>query len=247
MLGHQILHAYLDTGSDVVWLPCARFLCILCEDKALPPFHPFGPSSSLSAVPCNSIAWSTAHSSASCSDLCAIGGCHLENLEMGPCRLPCPPFFCAYADGSLIARLVCSHLPLPGFHLRNFTFGCAHSALAEPVGVAGFGRGLSTRPFSYGLVPHQRAGAVLVREGNNWMTSVPKLALVFRGNTAWIYQRRATSSASGEEGPRPTFQIVRPLGAPLLWCGPRKGKTATRKSVTQSARGGAGQFPAAER
>lgn len=51
--------------------------------------------------------------------------------------------------------------------LPNFTFGCAHTALAEPVGVAGFGRGLLSLPaqlasfspqlgnqFSYCLVSH---------------------------------------------------------------------------------------------
>nr|VVV78940.1 unnamed protein product [Nymphaea colorata] len=86
---------------------------------------------------------------------------------MGSCRLPCPPFYYAYADGSLSAHLVTSHFRLPGFHLRNFNFGCAHSALAEPVGVAGFGRGvlsvptqLSTRPFSCCLVPHRFSSSV---------------------------------------------------------------------------------------
>ncbi|CAN1185905.1 Probable aspartyl protease At4g16563 [Linum perenne] len=51
--------------------------------------------------------------------------------------------------------------------MENFTFGCAHTALAEPVGVAGFGRGILSLPaqlvagsprlanqFSYCLVSH---------------------------------------------------------------------------------------------
>lgn len=51
--------------------------------------------------------------------------------------------------------------------LKNFTFGCAHTALAEPTGVAGFGRGMLSLPgqlatlspqlgnrFSYCLVSH---------------------------------------------------------------------------------------------
>lgn len=55
----------------------------------------------------------------------------------------------------------------PSLVLHNFTFGCAHSALGEPIGVAGFGRGLLSLPaqlssfspqlgnrFSYCLVSH---------------------------------------------------------------------------------------------
>lgn len=84
----------------------------------------------------------------------------------------CPPFYYAYADGSLIARLYKDTLSVPNsvqpsLLLPNFTFGCAHTALGEPIGVAGFGRGLLSLPaqlssfspqlgnqFSYCLVSH---------------------------------------------------------------------------------------------
>ncbi|XP_031482578.1 probable aspartyl protease At4g16563 [Nymphaea colorata] len=160
----QTVQVYLDTGSDVVWMPCARFECILCEDKPRSPSPPLIPTASLSDIPCASPACSTAHSSAHSSDLCAIAGCSLDDLETSSCQKPCPPFYYAYADGSLIARLVSSrlHLQGAGIHFQNFTFGCAHSTLAEPVGVAGFGRGalsfpgqIAARRFSYCLVPHR--------------------------------------------------------------------------------------------
>ncbi|KAK9103038.1 hypothetical protein Sjap_020292 [Stephania japonica] len=108
------------------------------------------------------------------SDLCASARCPLESIELSECSpssFPCPSFYYAYADGSFVANLY-SHnvsIPLssPHLHLRNFTFGCAHTALGEPTGVAGFGRGLLSLPaqlsrlspqlpnrFSYCLVSH---------------------------------------------------------------------------------------------
>lgn len=98
--------------------------------------------------------------------------CPLEDIETSDCkRYSCPPFYYAYGDGSLIARLYSDDLSLslssPSLVLNDFKFGCAHSALGEPIGVAGFGRGAlslpaqlaSTSPqignhFSYCLVSH---------------------------------------------------------------------------------------------
>ncbi|GLT78396.1 hypothetical protein SLA2020_499330 [Shorea laevis] len=159
---------YLDTGSDLVWLPCAPFECILCEDK--PPLSPpLNLSSSASPVHCQSSTCSAAHSFQSTSDLCAIARCPLDDIETSDCRsFSCPPFYYAYGDGSLIARLFRDSLTLPNsLTIHNFTFGCAHTTLAEPVGVAGFGRGVLSLPaqlasvspqlgsrFSYCLVAH---------------------------------------------------------------------------------------------
>lgn len=99
--------------------------------------------------------------------------CPLESIEISDCSsFPCPPFYYAYADGSLIAQLHKHSLSIPtsspsSLVLKNFTFGCAHTALGEPIGVAGFGRGLLSLPaqlatfspqlgnhFSYCLVSH---------------------------------------------------------------------------------------------
>ncbi|KAL9249895.1 putative aspartyl protease [Drosera capensis] len=170
----QTLSVYMDTGSDLVWFPCSPFQCILCDGK----YPPGAAAATLNVsastrVPCQSRACSATHSTDSSSDLCAIAGCPLDSIEMSDCfRFSCPPFYYAYGDGSLVARLHNNSLTMatgsgepPIMH--NFTFGCAHSALAEPVGVAGFGRGELSLPaqlanlspelgnqFSYCLVTH---------------------------------------------------------------------------------------------
>lgn len=156
----------MDTGSDLVWFPCAPFECILCEGK----FNATKPLNITRShrVSCQSPACSTAHSSVSSHDLCAIARCPLDNIETSDCSsATCPPFYYAYGDGSFIAHLHRDTLSMSQLFLKNFTFGCAHTALAEPTGVAGFGRGLLSLPaqlatlspnlgnrFSYCLVSH---------------------------------------------------------------------------------------------
>ncbi|KAL3499578.1 hypothetical protein ACH5RR_038671 [Cinchona calisaya] len=175
-LGSQTISLYMDTGSDVVWLPCHPFDCILCEGKFNPSAIPFtAPLNLTSATPvtCKSRACSTAHSSHPSSDLCAAAKCPLDEIETSDCKkFSCPPFYYAYGDGSLIASLYEDNLSLSpsspaALVLEGFKFGCAHSALAEPIGVAGFGRGALSMPaqlaatspdignhFSYCLVSH---------------------------------------------------------------------------------------------
>ncbi|XP_068635249.1 probable aspartyl protease At4g16563 [Aristolochia californica] len=170
---HQMQPAtlYMDTGSDLVWFPCHPFECILCEGK--PKFTPYN-LSSFPTVPCDSHFCSAAHSSLPSSDLCAIAKCSLDNIETSDCSSPCPPLYYAYGDGSIVANLHHESLLIPTskpnspyIRLRNFTFGCAHTALAEPIGVAGFGRGALSLPaqlsafsrhlgsrFSYCLISH---------------------------------------------------------------------------------------------
>ncbi|WOL10174.1 hypothetical protein Cni_G18928 [Canna indica] len=165
---------YMDTGSDLVWFPCSPFKCILCEGKpSYPPATPPPPPPPASRrITCGSAACSAAHSGLPASDLCAIAACTLDDLETDSCTAPCPPFYYAYGDGSLVARLRRGPIALAGsaaaaIRLHNFTFACAHSALAEPVGVAGFGRGPLSLPaqlaalspslaarFSYCLISH---------------------------------------------------------------------------------------------
>ncbi|KAK7265922.1 hypothetical protein RJT34_33547 [Clitoria ternatea] len=165
----QPITLYMDTGSDLVWFPCAPFKCILCEGKSNPssPTSPTNISRSV-AVSCKSPSCSAAHNSIPSSDLCAMARCPLESIETSDCAsFLCPPFYYAYGDGSLIARLYRDTLSLSSLFLKNFTFGCAHTTLAEPTGVAGFGRGSLSLPaqlatlapqlgnrFSYCLVSH---------------------------------------------------------------------------------------------
>ncbi|KHN09814.1 Aspartic proteinase nepenthesin-1 [Glycine soja] len=163
----QPITLYMDTGSDLVWFPCAPFKCILCEGKPNEP-NASPPTTRSVAVSCKSPACSAAHNLAPPSDLCAAARCPLESIETSDCaNFKCPPFYYAYGDGSLIARLYRDTLSLSSLFLRNFTFGCAYTTLAEPTGVAGFGRGLLSLPaqlatlspqlgnrFSYCLVSH---------------------------------------------------------------------------------------------
>ncbi|KAH6818070.1 Eukaryotic aspartyl protease family protein [Perilla frutescens var. frutescens] len=98
--------------------------------------------------------------------------CPLESIEISDChKFSCPPFYYAYGDGSFVGKLYEDTLSFPSsspsLKLPNFTFGCAHSALGEPIGVAGFGRGILSFPaqlarsspeignyFSYCLISH---------------------------------------------------------------------------------------------
>ncbi|PIN07581.1 Aspartyl protease [Handroanthus impetiginosus] len=174
-LGSQTISLYMDTGSDVVWLPCHPFECILCEGKYSPSSIPNpGPLNltSAAATSCKSPACSAVHSSLPSSDLCAIAKCPLESIEISDCKsFSCPNFYYAYGDGSLVAKLYedTFSIPMstPSLKLPKFTFGCAHSALGEPIGVAGFGRGILSLPaqlarslpeignyFSYCLISH---------------------------------------------------------------------------------------------
>ncbi|KAJ4951443.1 hypothetical protein NE237_028275 [Protea cynaroides] len=171
----QTISLYMDTGSDLVWFPSAPFECILCEgkyDTSAATTTTLPDISSSAFIPCNSPACSAVHSSLPSSDLCAISRCPLETIETSDCSsFACPPFYYAYADGSLIARLYRDSISLPmsspSLHLKNFTVGYAHTALGEPIGVAGFGRGILSLPaqlanlssqlgnsFSYCLISH---------------------------------------------------------------------------------------------
>ncbi|XP_030469297.1 probable aspartyl protease At4g16563 [Syzygium oleosum] len=168
----QPVSLYMDTGSDLVWVPCSPFTCILCDGKPKPTPVAVN-SSSTSDVPCKASACRAVHSPlSSSSDLCAMARCPLEDIEISDCAaFSCPQFYYAYGDGSLVGRLkkgvVTIPTSSPPLVLQNFTFGCAHTALAEPVGVAGFGRGPLSLPaqlaasspqlgaqFSYCLVSH---------------------------------------------------------------------------------------------
>lgn len=174
-IGSQTISLYMDTGSDLVWLPCHPFECILCDGKYSPSAIPHpGPLNLTSATPitCKAAACSAVHSSLPSSDLCAIAKCPLETIEISDCKsFHCPPFYYAYGDGSFVAKLFEDTLSFqtaaPPLKLPKFTFGCANSALGEPIGVAGFGRGVLSFPaqlatsspqignyFSYCLISH---------------------------------------------------------------------------------------------
>ncbi|KAI7988004.1 putative aspartyl protease [Camellia lanceoleosa] len=173
----QTISLYMDTGSHLVWFPFHPFnASSAMANTTPPPFPTPTPQSLCLFLTCflQISSCSSAHSSSSLSssDLCAVARCPLESIEISDCAsFSCPPFYYAYGDGSLIARLYTDSLSIPmsspSLIIRNFTFGCAHSALGEPIGVAGFGPGLLSLPaqlasfspqlgnqFSYCLVSH---------------------------------------------------------------------------------------------
>ncbi|PWA45609.1 Aspartic peptidase [Artemisia annua] len=166
---------YMDTGSDIVWVPCKPFTCIMCEGKSDPKTTPapHNLSSSASPVSCQSRACSSVHMSHPSSHLCAMSRCPLDSIEMSECqKYTCPSFYYAYGDGSFVGKLYQDVLEIPmsappSLTVENFTFGCAHESLGEPIGVAGFGRGALSLPaqlaaysphlgsqFSYCLISH---------------------------------------------------------------------------------------------
>jgi len=171
----QRLEVFMDTGSDLVWVPCSAnsskpsFECIMCEDLDIPTFSAFQSNSSRPAV-CSSDSCSAIHNSDNPRDLCTMAGCSFESIDMDPCQAPCPAFYYAYGDGSLRGELIRDrlsvHLAKGGAKkITNFTFGCAGISLSEPIGVAGFGRGVlafhdqlgevGNKGFSYCLVSHR--------------------------------------------------------------------------------------------
>ncbi|KAH9304543.1 hypothetical protein KI387_008947 [Taxus chinensis] len=172
----QRLEVFMDTGSDLVWVPCSAssskrssFECIMCEGLDIPTFSQYD-SHSTRNESCGTDSCSAIHNSDNLNDLCIMAGCLFDTVDMEPCQNPCPPFYYAYGDGSLKGDLIRDkltvHLAKGGTRkITNFTFGCARISLGEAVGVAGFGRGIlpfpaqlgevGSRGFSYCLVSHR--------------------------------------------------------------------------------------------
>lgn len=144
----QSISLLMDTGSHIVWFPCSPYKCFRCKT---PPTLQKPPKNA--SVSCNSPACPAAHSSRfrSTSDICAIAGCPIKLIDNFGCdSYSCPPFYLAYGDGSIIARLYKDSASIPTssvpFLIPNFTFGCGHKAINEEAGVAGFGPGLLSLP-----------------------------------------------------------------------------------------------------
>uniref|UniRef100_A0A0E0KT91 Peptidase A1 domain-containing protein n=1 Tax=Oryza punctata TaxID=4537 RepID=A0A0E0KT91_ORYPU len=193
---------FLDTGSDLVWFPCAPFTCMLCEGKATPGGNhssPLPPPIDSRRISCASPLCSAAHSSAPTSDLCAAARCPLDAIETDSCAShACPPLYYAYGDGSLVANLRSGRVGLAAsMAVENFTFACAHTALAEPVGVAGFGRGPLSLPaqlapslsgrFSYCLVSHSFRADRLIRPSPLILGRSPDAAAIGASETDFVY------------------------------------------------------------
>lgn len=160
----QVIQVYMDTGSDLTWVPCGNisFECMECDDywnyKLSATFSPSYSSSSLRDT-CTSPFCTNVHSSDNPYDPCAMAGCSISSLVRGTCPRPCPSFSYNYgAGGLIIGSLARDTLRVHGgdpIVLRetpSFCFGCVGSTYREPIGIAGFGRGALSLPSQLGFL-----------------------------------------------------------------------------------------------
>ncbi|KAJ6847164.1 putative aspartyl protease [Iris pallida] len=161
----QLLQAYVDTGSDLTWVPCGAvsFDCVDCDDykdyKLPSTFSPLRSSTSLRDL-CASPLCAGIHSSDNPYDACAVAGCSLSSLVGGTCPRPCPSFAYNYGAGGVVVgsltrdtlRVHTARDPAPTAEVPSFCFGCVGSSYREPIGIAGFGKGALSLPSQLGLL-----------------------------------------------------------------------------------------------
>ncbi|KAK6118293.1 hypothetical protein DH2020_047966 [Rehmannia glutinosa] len=161
----QLIQVYLDTGSDLTWVPCGNlsFDCIDCDDyrnnKLTATFSP-SRSSSSSRDSCSTPFCIDMHSSDNSFDPCTMAGCSLSTLLRSTCYRPCPPFAYTYGDGVVAGTLTrdilrvhsISSNPNSTNEIPKFCFGCVGSTYREPIGIAGFGKGPLSLPSQLGFL-----------------------------------------------------------------------------------------------
>ncbi|CAA7404436.1 unnamed protein product [Spirodela intermedia] len=155
----QRIPLVVDTGSDLVWVPCTRsYVCNNCSFPrpgvgVAPPPLVFSPKSSSSAklVGCRNPKCSWIHSPdliTRCRD-CPVNG------SASACSPVCPPYMVVYGSGSTGGLLLSEKLelsPAAAGPIADFAVGCSlFSARQPPAGVVGFGRGPASLPSQLGL------------------------------------------------------------------------------------------------
>ncbi|XP_031256191.1 probable aspartyl protease At4g16563 [Pistacia vera] len=160
----QVIQVYMDTGSDLTWVPCGNlsFDCMDCDDYRNNKLSNFSPSrsSSCSRDICGSSFCLDIHSSDNSFDPCTVAGCSLNTLLRSTCARPCPSFAYTYGEGGVITGTLTRdnlrvHGTSPGNITRDipsFRFGCVGSAYREPIGIAGFGKGSLSLPSQLGFL-----------------------------------------------------------------------------------------------
>ncbi|XP_073049692.1 probable aspartyl protease At4g16563 [Primulina eburnea] len=159
----QLIQVYLDTGSDLTWVPCGNvtFECIDCSDyRSSRLTANFSPSRSSSATrdSCFSRFCIDVHSSDSSYDPCTVAGCSLSTVIQSTCYRPCPSFAYTYGDGIVAGTLTRDTLRVHGSRqnstreIPKFCFGCVGSTYKEPIGIAGFGKGPLSLPSQLGFL-----------------------------------------------------------------------------------------------
>ncbi|XP_047309311.1 probable aspartyl protease At4g16563 [Impatiens glandulifera] len=162
----QVIQVYMDTGSDLTWLPCGNwsFECVDCvrdyRSNKLMLTSTFSPSLSSSSVrdSCSSHLCIDVHSSDNNYDTCTMAGCSLSTLMKGTCSRPCPSFAYTYGEGIVIGALTRDTLRIHGGNpsvsreIEKFCFGCVSTTYREPMGIVGFGRGPLSLPSQLGFL-----------------------------------------------------------------------------------------------
>ncbi|AQK94741.1 Probable aspartyl protease At4g16563-like precursor [Zea mays] len=165
----QVFQVYLDTGSDLTWVPCGSsgYQCTECGGSSSvtpPPTTTFLPSESSSNARdlCGSRFCVDVHSADNRFDPCAAAGCAIPAFTGGLCPRPCPPFSYTYGGGALVLGSLSRDSvtlhgssgaggPLP-VAFPGLCFGCVGSSVREPIGIAGFGRGALSLPSQLGFL-----------------------------------------------------------------------------------------------
>lgn len=161
----QAMQVYMDTGSDLTWVPCGdnfSFDCMDCDGYKVTAAA-FSPSTSSSSRRdlCGSSFCINIHSSDNDIDPCTMAGCSLSTLLKSSCARPCPSFAYTYGAGGVVAGLltrdtlrVHQSISSPNItkEIPNFLFGCVGSTYREPIGIAGFGRGALSLPSQLGFL-----------------------------------------------------------------------------------------------
>lgn len=159
----QVIQVYMDTGSDLTWVPCGNlsFECLDCDDyrnNKLTASFSTSRSSTSSRDSCSSPFCIDIHSSDNSYDPCVIAGCSLSTLLRSTCYRPCPSFAYTYGDGvvsgTLTRDILRVHTITPNAtrEIPKFSFGCVGSTYREPIGIAGFGKGSLSFPSQLGFL-----------------------------------------------------------------------------------------------
>ncbi|XP_062093659.1 probable aspartyl protease At4g16563 [Humulus lupulus] len=170
----QLIQVYMDTGSDLTWVPCGNnpsfFNCMGCDDGGISKkyltaaFSPFRSSSTAREL-CSSSFCIDIHSSDNYIDPCTMAGCSLSTLIKSSCARSCPSFAYTYGAGGVVTGMltrdtirvhenidIINNNGNPTREIPSFSFGCVWSTYKEPIGIAGFGRGTLSLPSQLGFL-----------------------------------------------------------------------------------------------
>jgi hypothetical protein len=144
----QDLSLLMDTGSDLVWVPCTRnYTCIYCPEKRAKKSNGlFLPnmSSSTELLTCadrNCKTFYGKNTESFCGNCSAAKNCS---------HTTCPVYELEYGTGLTAGLLLSETLTLPledgRRAIKHFVVGCSLLSIDQPSGIAGFGRGALSMP-----------------------------------------------------------------------------------------------------